>query len=158
MPFSNVPSTPTALLGDDLIQVVKLLQAARHRAPREHPSVDPMAYPLLFNLKVRPLRLTELAEHVHADLSTTSRQVSTLVELGFVVRREDPDDRRAQTLSLTPAGEDLLLAIREGRDRWLQSLLDDWSEDDLGAFSGHLRRFAANLETHLSTTSRRTDR
>ena len=54
MPFSSVPSTPTALLGDDLVRVMKLLHLVRQQAPRQHPQVDPMAYPLLFNLKVRP--------------------------------------------------------------------------------------------------------
>ena len=54
MPFSSVPSTPTAVLGDDLIRVVKLLHHVRQQAPRRHPQVDPMAYPLLFNLMAAP--------------------------------------------------------------------------------------------------------
>lgn len=158
MPFRAFPSTPTAVLGDDLIRVVKLLHAARQRAPRQHPSVDPMAYPLLFNLKARAMRLTELAEQVHSDVSTVSRQVSTLVDLSFITRGSDPDDGRAQLLSLTPEGEELLLTIRDDRDRWLQILLDDWTDDEVQAFSEHLRQFAAKLETHLPTTPRRIDR
>ena len=119
MPFSSVPSTPTAVLGDDLIRVVKLLHHVRQQAPRQHPQVDPMAYPLLFNLKVAPMRVSALAEVLHSDVSTVSRQVSTLVDLGFVVRGPDPDDGRAQALSLTDEGSALLTAIREDRDRWL---------------------------------------
>ena len=76
MPFSSVPSTPTAVLGDDLIRVVKLLHHVRQQAPRQHPQVDPMAYPLLFNLKVAPMRVSALAEALHSDVSTVSRQVS----------------------------------------------------------------------------------
>ena len=93
MPFSSVPSTPTAVLGDDLIRVVKLLHHVRQQAPRQHPQVDPMAYPLLFNLKVAPMRVSALAEAVHSDVSTVSRQVSTLVDLGFVVRGPGPRRR-----------------------------------------------------------------
>ena len=158
MPFSSVPSNPTAVLGDDLIRVVKLLHHVRQQAPRQHPQVDPMAYPLLFNLKVAPLRVSALAEVLHSDVSTVSRQVSTLVDLGFVARGPDPDDRRAQALSLTDEGSDLLTAIRSDRDRWLTGLLADWSDDDVTAFSAHLRHFASDLEAYLPTLPRRNDR
>ena len=152
-------SSPTLTLGDHLIRVVKLLHTVRQQAPRQHPHVDPMAYPLLFNLRAQPMRVSALAEAVHSDVSTVSRQVSTLVDLGFVRRGPDPDDRRAQALSLTAEGTELLVAIREDRDRWLHGLLADWSSDDVAAFSTHLQHFASDLEASLqTTTSRRTDR
>lgn len=150
--------TPTLALGDDLIRVVKLLQVVRQHAPRQHPQVDPMAYPLLFNLRSGSLRVSALAELVHSDVSTVSRQVSALVDLGFVTRGPDPDDGRAQALTLTEEGEALLLAIRDSRDRWLQGLLADWDAADVAAFSAHLRHFASNLEASLAELSRRTDR
>ena len=156
MPFSSVPSTPTAVLGDDLIRVVKLLHTVRQQAPRSHPQVDPMAYPILFNLKAG-LRVSALADAIHSDVSTVSRQVSTLVELGFVRRGPDPHDGRAQALALTDEGDALLVSIREGRDRWLQGLLADWPADDITSFSAHLRHFASDLEASLHST-RRTDR
>ena len=93
MPFRSEPSTPTAMLGDDLVRVVKLLHHVRQQSPRQHPQVDPMAYPLLFNLKVAPMRVSALAEVLHSDVSTVSRQVSTLVDLGFVERGPDPRRR-----------------------------------------------------------------
>ncbi len=158
MPFRSGPSTPTAVLGDDLVRVVKLLHHVRQQSPRQHPQVDPMAYPLLFNLKVAPMRVSALAEVLHSDVSTVSRQVSTLVDLGFVVRGPDPDDGRAQALSLTDEGSALLTAIRDDRDRWLQGLLADWSGDDVTSFTTHLRHFASDLEASLSSNTRRNDR
>ena len=158
MPSGSVPSTPTAGLGDDLVRVVKLLHHVRQQAPRRHPQVDPMAYPLLFNLLAGPLRVSALAEAIHSDVSTVSRQVSTLVDLGFVARGPDPDDRRAQALTLTDEGTALLHAIRDDRDRWLQGLLADWDDDEVASFSRHLRHFASDLEASLPTLPRRTDR
>jgi DNA-binding MarR family transcriptional regulator len=158
MPFSSASSSPTATLGDDLIRVVKLLQHARQQAPRRHPQVDPMAYPLLFNLLAAPLRVSALAEAIHSDVSTVSRQVSTLVDLGFVTRGPDPDDGRAQALTLTDEGRALLHAIRDDRDRWLQGLLADWDDDAVAEFSGHLRHFASDLEASLTTLNTRTTR
>ncbi|MBM6403353.1 MarR family transcriptional regulator [Phycicoccus sp. CSK15P-2] len=129
---------------------------ARQRMPRHHPQVDPMAYPLLHHLHRGPLRVSALADAVHADVSTISRQVSTLVDLGFVTRGPDPDDGRAQVLSATEEGAALLRAIREGRERWLRSLLSDWSEDDVRSFTVHLVRLADDLETSLSDPDRQT--
>ncbi|WP_392543963.1 MarR family winged helix-turn-helix transcriptional regulator [Oryzobacter telluris] len=147
---------PTLALGDDLIRVVKLLHVVRQHAPRQHPQVDPMAYPLLFNLKTGPLRVSALAEVLHSDVSTVSRQVSTLVDLGFVTRGPDPDDGRAQALTLTAEGEGLLVAIRDNRDEWIRGLLADWDDDDVATFSTHLRHFASNLEASLADITRRT--
>jgi DNA-binding MarR family transcriptional regulator len=158
VPFSTVPSSPAATLGDELVRVTKLLHVAKSQAPRRHPQVDPMAYPLLFNLKRCPMRVSALAEAVHVDVSTVSRQVSTLVDLGLVERGPDPDDRRAQALSVTDEGNDLLLAIREGRERWLASLLSDWSDDDVRRFTDNLARFASDLECWLADPTPRTDR
>lgn len=147
--------TPSARLGDELVRVVKLLHVARQRAPRQHPSVDPMAYPLLFNLSQGALRVSALAEVVHADVSTVSRQVSTLVEHGLVERTPDPDDGRAQVLVVTDEGAALLTALRDGRDRWVQGLLADWSDDDVATLTHLLDRLAGELTTSLTT---RTDR
>ncbi len=158
MPFRTVPSTPTAILGDDLIRVFKLLQAVRAHAPRQHPAVDPMAYPMLFQLAGRPMRVSELAELLHSDISTVSRQVSSLVDLQFVVRGPDPDDGRAQALTLSAEGMQLLGEIRSNRDLWLQGVLSDWPDDDVRQFSAHLQHFASDLEASLATSTTRTDR
>ena len=149
LPFGPVPSTPTAVLGDDLIRVVKLLHHVRQQAPRQHPQVDPMAYPLLFNLKAGPLRVSALAEAVHSDVSTVSRQVSTLVDLGFVTRGPDPDDGRAQALSLTDEGDALLTAIRRTATAGSRACSPTGPDDDVASFSAHLRHFASDLEASL---------
>lgn len=151
-------ATATAALGDELVRLVKLMHVARQRAPRQHPLVDPMAYPLLFTISRGPSRVSELAEAVHADVSTVSRQVSTLVDLGFVSRQADPDDGRAQVLAVTDDGEDLLLALRENRERWLQGLLADWSDDDVRSLTTWLVRLRGDLEASFTTTTGRTDR
>lgn len=159
MPFRSVPSTPTAVLGDDLIRVFKLLHTVRQHAPRQHPAVDPMAYPMIFQLASRPMRVSDLAEVLHTDVSTVSRQVSTLVDHHFVTRGPDPDDRRAQALTLSDEGKELLTAIRTSRDVWLQGVLADWPDTDVRDFSTHLQHFASDLEASLTpSTTTRNDR
>ena len=124
-------------LGDHLIRVVKLLNAHRHQVPRQHPGVDPAAYPLLFALAVGPMRMSELAAHIHSDISTVSRQVAHFEALGLITRDPDPTDGRAQQLHLTDDALALLVCVQDSR------------EDERVAFAGHLARFAESLEQHL---------
>ena len=100
-----------AHLSHDLVRLMKLFQSMRQQAPRQHPAVDTAAYPLLFNLRA-PRRVSALAGCVHSDVSTVSRQVTALVTHGLVEKVPDPHDGRAQVLSLTPTGRDLLTACR----------------------------------------------
>ena len=58
------------------------------------------------------LRLSTLAELLHLDLSSVSRQVATLVEEGWVSRERDPADSRAWLLELTATGRDVLARVR----------------------------------------------
>jgi MarR family transcriptional regulator, 2-MHQ and catechol-resistance regulon repressor len=58
------------------------------------------------------LTLNELAEAMYITPSTASRTVDELVHKELVARRQDPADRRAVRLSLTPQGEALYQALR----------------------------------------------
>jgi DNA-binding MarR family transcriptional regulator len=49
-------------------------------------------------------------------------QLRRLQDAGYVERRVDPTDKRAQRIRLTPAGGEALVAMRAER----QSVLDPW--------------------------------
>lgn len=129
-----------------LIRVMKLMQALRQHAPRIHPAVEAAAYPLLFNLAAEPRRVSALAECVHSDVSTVSRQVSTLVGHGLLEKVSDPDDGRAQVVRLSDEGHDLLRQLQEHRSSWFGQLLDGWSSEEAQEFATYLERFGATLE------------
>lgn len=138
-------------LGDQIVRVVKLLNAHRHQLPRLHPAVDPAAYPFLFALRLGPARPSEVAARIHSDISTVSRQASTFAQEGLIERLPDPDDGRAQLLCLTAEGADLLTLIRAHREDWLGRLLADWSHEDRCALTRLTGRFADAVERQLTT-------
>ena len=53
-----------------------------------------------------------VAEACRCDASNATWLVDRLEERGFVERRTPPEDRRIKTVALTPAGTDLVEAIR----------------------------------------------
>jgi len=52
------------------------------------------------------------------------------VQLGLILRSEDPDDRRAKRLVLTEKGRQLLDESFHARQAWLKDLADSMSEKE----------------------------
>lgn len=133
---------------DPLVRSMKLMGALRQRAPRAHPRVDPVGYPMMFNLADEPRRISEIAERVYLDISTVSRHVSALTAEGLITKVPDPSDRRAHVLTLTDEGRAMLADLRERRNAWLSEVVTDWSDEDLATFDALLTRFADDVEAH----------
>ena len=88
-------------------------------------------------------RVRTLAEAMHADPSTVSRQVSELVDLGLVRREADPNDGRATLLAITPQGTAALEDLRRRRRSVMASVLSDWPDDEIDQLSHLLHAFSA---------------
>ncbi|WP_139489740.1 MarR family winged helix-turn-helix transcriptional regulator [Brevibacillus dissolubilis] len=85
---------------------------------------------VLYELHKRPnLSLNDLAQILSTDTSTLSRQVNSLVELGWVSRLQDPKDRRYVTLALTEEGERQHDIIARQMQEYVESILVRIPED-----------------------------
>lgn len=146
-----VAADPADELATALIGTLKALQAVRHTMPRHHPAVDPLSYPVLFALCGGPSRVGDLAGALHSDISTVSRQASSLSAHGLIDKGPDPDDGRALLLSLSPEGSDLLERARLERARMFAELLRDWDDSDVARFTTYLNLLSDTLRAqHLS--------
>jgi MarR family transcriptional regulator, organic hydroperoxide resistance regulator len=96
-----------------------------------------------------PLRINELAEALDHPLPAASRVVSSLVERGLVERREDPDDRRAKVLTLTPAGR----ALMDGLAATLADRVEASLADMAGSVSDTMRPVFAALRRAEGATA-----
>jgi DNA-binding MarR family transcriptional regulator len=70
-----------------------------------------------------PLTLGALADHERVAPPTVTKVVGKLEELGLVVRRAVPSDRRVARISITDAGTALLAEVRQRKDVWLAARL-----------------------------------
>jgi DNA-binding MarR family transcriptional regulator len=87
-----------------------------------------------------PLRVSEVAQRLGVDLSVASRQIASLTAEGYVERREDERDRRAQLVAVTPAG---LRTLRESHRRMVSAfarVLEGWDDEDLENLTRGLER------------------
>ena len=66
--------------------------------------------------------MSGISERFEITPAAASQMVDKLVQSGFIVREEDPTDRRAKTLKLTAKGRELIEQGIEERFRWVDDL------------------------------------
>src|SRR4051794_11945552 len=121
-------------LSDQVPRFMRLAHAIKSSLGAD--SRDRAALVLLFPLvRLGPLRQGALADLVHADPSTVSRHVTSLVERGFVTRVADETDGRASRLVVTDAGHAQLEELRHQREAHLESITAAWTEEDLATLT-----------------------
>ncbi|GAA4380584.1 MarR family winged helix-turn-helix transcriptional regulator [Paeniglutamicibacter cryotolerans] len=76
-----------------------------------------------------PARAGDIARWLGVGPAAMSRQVADLEACGSLERTTDPDDARAQLLTLTGLGRDRLRAAHAKRTQMMAKLLPDWDDD-----------------------------
>ncbi|MCF2528202.1 MarR family winged helix-turn-helix transcriptional regulator [Yinghuangia soli] len=105
-------------------------------------TMDRAAYLLLGRLEHEgPMGVKALAQAMSIDSSTVTRQVTPLVEQGYVDRVPNPDDGRAVLLRLSEMGLDRLHQVRRARIQLMAEMCGDWSDADRERFTDLLTRF-----------------
>ncbi|MFE3519229.1 MarR family winged helix-turn-helix transcriptional regulator [Streptomyces sp. NPDC059166] len=119
-----------------------------HRKGRRQDGVlERSAYILLSRIRIQgPMSVGELSEAFDLDASTLNRQTAAVMRAGLVERIPDPDGGMARKFRITDAGAEALDAEREGMVTSLERVMTDWSDEDISAFAGYLRRFNMDIE------------
>ncbi|MEJ2861076.1 MarR family winged helix-turn-helix transcriptional regulator [Actinomycetospora flava] len=140
-------------LGHQLIRVMRAVERAKAGKSVGPDGVERAAYVLLARLVLEgPRRSNALAESVHSDPSTVSRQVAGLVRAGLVERRPDPEDGRATLLAPTDEGLRVFHANRDRRNREIGAMTEYWDEGDRVRLVELLEQLAGDLERHHAPT------
>jgi DNA-binding MarR family transcriptional regulator len=104
---------------------------------------------LLTLLDHGPMRMTELAARERVRTPTVTVAVTRLEKVGRVMRADDPADRRAVIVEITPQGRDEHHSALEGRCAALSQLLNCLSDDErqsLARALGPLQQLVDNAE------------
>jgi MarR family 2-MHQ and catechol resistance regulon transcriptional repressor len=71
------------------------------------------------------LTMQGLAKRMFKSVSTMTRVVAQLVRRGYVKRRQDPEDRRAVWISITPQGKAIVAAVNRDLVETQKAILRD---------------------------------
>jgi DNA-binding MarR family transcriptional regulator len=94
-----------------------------------------------------PLSQQELADQLQKDKNSVTKLVDAAERKGFVIRQQNPHDRRSNTIILT----DLALGLKDNAKSTgiiiLDKMLAGIGEDELHTFLGTLAKLCSNMET-----------
>jgi len=97
-----------------------------------------------------PCGMSEISERFEVTPAAASQLVEKLVQAGYLERSEDPSDRRAKLLSLSPSGTQLIEQGIAERYRWMDDLVKTLSPEEQAKVSEALEiltRAAQSMET-----------
>lgn len=107
--------------------------------------ISPAQWNALNQLERRgPLSQRQLAAAIQREPATITRSIDKLEKAGLVERHPDPNDRRANVISLTPAGTDLLSDVQQPVIESNERLLDGLNDEEIRMAIDLLDRVYAN--------------
>jgi DNA-binding MarR family transcriptional regulator len=124
----DTTADPIPIIELELLTLVRLLETFGRKSSL-YVRVDRAGYLALRTLeRLGAAHTNALAEALHLDASTVTRQVTALVGSGLVARRPNPSDGRSSTLSLTAEGRRTMWEVEHERQRVLREMFTDWDE------------------------------
>ena len=115
----------------ELIKLVRHLETFGRKSSL-YEEVDRAGYLALRTLDaLGPSCVNRLAQELHLDSSTVTRQVGVLESGGFVTRTVDPNDGRSWLIDVTPEGRRTMRVVERGRRRAIDSMLHEWATDEV---------------------------
>ena len=106
--------------------------------------VSQVAYSMLLLIAANPgCRQADLGVVLRTRQPNLVEPIDGLIARGLVQSRPDPDDRRAQTLALTPDGETLLARLRAAHDGLIARYRERLGTEDYDQLNTLLRRLVA---------------
>lgn len=112
-----------------------------------HPDMEPAAYGLLTVIRREgPIRLTDLAMNIGVGKPSVSRQIAFLESIGLVSKEADPLDGRAQSIRLTPKGEEKMSQVQDARKQVFRARLGSWPITDLQELARYMAKLNSTYE------------
>ena len=87
----------------------------------------------------------QLADQLQKDKNSVTKLVDAIEKKGFVVRKQNPHDRRANTLVLTEKANELKPGAKQKGISILDQILEGISEEELRSFLSTLRKLNTNM-------------
>lgn len=86
----------------------------------------------------------EISRALDIDKGTTARALQKLETIGYIRRTPDKDDRRINHVYLTEKGVEIQGSLQMVTRKWVNVLLESFSNDEVKQLSQYLHRLASN--------------
>lgn len=93
----------------------------------------------------------ELSSRICIDKSTTARAIDHLVKEEYVVRKEDPEDKRAYRIYITEKALQIKPSLHEILERWNNIIADGLSMEERRCLLNSLQKMSDNVLSYYKT-------
>ncbi len=83
------------------------------------------------------------------DKGMVAKTLNKLETKGFILREQNPDNKRENIISLTQKGADILSNIKNIIDEWNEILYEEMSEEEIACMKKLTNKMVENITNHL---------
>ena len=142
------------MVNDESLEVLELEIAMMVRALRSRNAeqdkkqeLKRASYLILLLLsKNGPMGVKLIAEKLHLDISTVSRQAADLLADELLEKKQSETDRRSYLYDINDKGWDVLTHIRYSRQKRFSRIIEEWDETEIEEFARLLHKFNQLME------------
>jgi DNA-binding MarR family transcriptional regulator len=136
-----------------LLTTTNLIQTELRKRLRAEFDTTLPRFDLMAQLERHPdgLKMSEISRRLMVTGGNVTGVTDQLEKEGLVTRSEDPNDRRAYTVRLTPAGRALFDRMAAAHEQWIVELLGGLSLDE----KVKVHQKVGKLKSHLLDTLKR---
>lgn len=88
----------------------------------------------------------QLADAMQKDKNSITKLIDAIERKGLVVRLQNPNDRRSNTIVLTEMGQNMKLEAKKVGISLLDKMLEGIAEEDIQHFLDTMRRITRNMD------------
>ncbi len=139
----------------ELIKLVRHLETFARRSSL-YVRVDRAGYLAMRVLDdLGPASTNALAQALHLDASTVTRQIAPLERGGLIERCPDPADGRSSTIALTAEGRRAMCDVEQERLRRIEALVSNWGSAEQAGLAAALTRLNSSLVESVADPDKR---
>lgn len=112
-------------------------------------NITPEQVKLLYLIKKEKLKQKEIAQHLHITEATLSVRIKRLVDLGWIERVMDKDDKRLNTIVLSDQGEQLMDKIEDAFNHYQKIVCQGLTKKDYEYVLQFIHKIQENLKEEM---------
>lgn len=99
--------------------------------------LSPAQFGIIFYIKKhQPVSGKAIANELQVSASAVTQLVDAIVQLGYAVRVEDPQDRRVSKISLTNNGDEVVAHLDEARRQFFAQITENLTDEEIRVMTG----------------------
>jgi len=90
-----------------------------------------------------------IRKYLHLDKGTVAKTIRPLIDKGYIIRKTNPEDKRAYQIFLTPKGHGIMPDVKDAVNGWMDSLTAGFTEEEKETAYALIWRMSENARESL---------